>query len=269
MYGKPVIDGVKSEVLAAVSQLKRHPHLVTLGISGNDEWQQYVSSLAKSAADYGCVVTNQTFSAADDFSTVKQRLLTLNEADSVDGILLMQPLPAVFKSLPLYLSPSKDIDGLTAANIHALYTNNENLAPATALAVVKMLEYYDIPLAGSNVTILGRGTAVGKPLVLLMLNRNATPTICHTKTRNIAEIARSADILICACGVAGMVNADFVTEKSVVVDVGLSFVDNKTRGDVNFDSVSPVVAALSPVPKGIGPLTRACLFSNLVTAATP
>jgi methylenetetrahydrofolate dehydrogenase (NADP+)/methenyltetrahydrofolate cyclohydrolase len=264
MYGKPVVDGVKSEVLAAVEQLKRQPHLATLGIADNDEWQQYVTTLAKSASDYGCVVTNHTFSVTDDFTKVKNQLLALD----ADGILLMQPLPAAFKSLPLYLSPEKDIDGLTAENVHSLYTNSENLAPATALAVVKMLECYNIPLAGSNVAILGRGTAVGKPLSLMMLNRNATPTVCHTKTRNIAKIAQCADILICACGVAGMVNADFVNSSSVVVDVGLSFVDGKTRGDVDFDSVSPVAAAISPVPKGIGPLTRACLFSNLATAAT-
>jgi methylenetetrahydrofolate dehydrogenase (NADP+)/methenyltetrahydrofolate cyclohydrolase len=141
------------------------------------------------------------------------------------------------------------------------------LVPATPLAVVKILEYYGIDMQGKNAVIIGRGIAVGKPLSLLLLNRNATVTVCHTKTVDIPSIAKKADLLVSAVGKAGLVTCDYVNENAVVIDVGLSFENGVASGDVDFDSVSQKCSAVSPVPGGVGPVTRACLFYNTLIAS--
>ena len=162
--------------------------------------------------------------------------------------------------------PNKDVDCLNPLSVCRLYNGENGLRPATPQAVIRLLDYYQIDLKGKNVVVVGRGNAVGKPLALMLLERNATVTVCHTKTVDLPAICRRADILVSACGVAGLITCDYVTRDSIVIDVGLSFVDGKTCGDVSKE-VYEKCLAVSPVPGGIGPVTRATLFENLLKAA--
>ena len=267
LYGKPVAEQIKQVVLDETKLLGKTLKIVTLGFESNLEWGQYSKSLCKSAPSYNAVVEN--YYVADDVAPEEfYALLDSFSADnSVDGILVQQPLPKPYRFAIDHVNPRKDIDGLSAFNLQALFCAKEVLVPATPLAVVKILEYYGIDVQGKNAVIIGRGIAVGKPLSLLLLNRNATVTVCHTKTVDIPSIAKKADLLVSAVGKAGLVTRDYIKDDAVVIDVGLSFENGVASGDVDFDSVSQKCSAVSPVPGGVGPVTRACLFYNTLIAS--
>ena len=179
-----------------------------------------------------------------------------------DGVLVEQPLPKEMKPFVETVPVGADIDCVTDGQVAKLYRGEDGMRPATAQAVIEMLDYYDIDVAGKHVVVVGRGNAVGKPLALMLLQRNATVTVCHSKTQRLADVCRSADVVVSATGKPGLVTADFVTADSIVIDVGLSFVDGKTCGDVA-EEVYDKCAAVSPVPGGVGPVTRAVLLKNL------
>lgn len=264
LLGRPVADALKQKTATTVKQCGFSPKLVTVGFS-EPRWLQYANSIAKSAPDYG--VQTQNFVAdgmtAEGFS---QLIAEISSDCSVDGVLVQQPLPKEFAHAVNCISVGKDVDCLSDLSLAKLYKGQECLYPATPLAVLELLDYYKIDLKGKNVVIVGRGNTVGKPLALMMLKRNATVTVCHTKTVDLPSICRRADIVVSACGVADLITAQFVTEKSIVVDVGLSFVDGKTCGDVCAD-VYGIAHMVSPVPGGVGPITRAALFGNLLQAS--
>ena len=175
-------------------------------------------------------------------------------------------MPKTYVNVVNAIDVNKDVDCLNPLSVCRLYNGEAGFRPATPQAVLNLLDYYNIDLQGKNVVILGRGSAVGKPLALMALQRNATVTVCHTKTVDLPSVCRNADIIISACGVAGLVTNDFVTDKSIVIDVGLSFVNGVTSGDVSKE-VYDKCAAVSPVPGGVGPVTRATLFYNLLLAS--
>lgn len=259
LLGKPVADKLFQEI----SEANKSVRLAVLGFS-NAQWQQYVGALQKSAER--CGVTVESINADGKTPLEFSQLVAATSArKDVCGVMLQQPLPAEHASATEQISPDKDVDCISDLSVAKLYRGADCFLPATPLAVLKLLDFYGIDLCGKNVVIVGRGNTVGKPLALMCLRRNATVTVCHTKTQNLAAVCRGADILISACGVAGLITRDFVTERSVVVDVGLSFVDGKTCGDVAID-VQNVVRAVSPVPGGVGPVTRAALFCNLLQA---
>ena len=199
----------------------------------------------------------------DIFSYV---VMTTCHQQDTTGVIVQQPLPKQYAKAVTFIDSNKDVDCLNPTSLAKLYMGEDGLYPATPLAVLRLLDYYGIDLQGKHVVIVGRGNAVGKPLALMALQRNATVTVCHTKTVDLPNICRSADVLVSACGVAGLITKDFVNPNSIVVDVGLSFVDGKTCGDVSAE-VYDVVAAVSPVPGGVGPVTRAVLFENLCKAS--
>ncbi len=263
LYGKPVAEQIRQRILSYTKN--NRVTVATIGLEGDEQWNQYTASLSKSAANYNCNVVNHTLSSDVDFQTFKQEIEKLNGDDDVDGVLIQQPLPKHLAAVVDVLSPFKDIDGLTASSVKAMYTGKENFLPATALAVIRLLEFYEIATA-VNVTIVGRGLAVGKPLALMLTNRNATVTVCHTKTKNVQWHTQNADIIVSACGVANLIGKDHVNKNSVVIDVGLSFVNGKTCGDLNVEEIADNCLAYSPVPGGVGPVTRACLFENAVKA---
>lgn len=263
LIGKPVADCVCQDIISKIGD-NCNKKLYTIGFD-EPRWQQYASSLTNSAKKYGFVTNNivvKNDTSVDEFCNV---ITSSCNAPDCGGVILQQPLPKEYLRAVDRIDENMDVDCLTDGNIAKLYKNECNFAPATPLAVIKLLEYYQIDLTGKNVVIVGRGSAVGKPLALLMLSKNATVTVCHTKTQNLSVICKNADILVSACGVPGLITKDFVTDKSIVIDVGLSFVDGVTRGDVASD-VADVCLAMSPVPGGVGPITRAMLFSNLVKA---
>ena len=262
LLGKPCAEAIYAKVREQLGSSKCK--LVTVGFD-EERWNQYCNSLSKSAANVGVVcerVSLPSDVSPNDFC----KAVTKASCDpAVTGVIVQQPLPQEYANAVNCVDVNKDVDCLNPLTVAKLYQGVEGFRPATPQAVLRLLDFYNVDLQGKRVVIIGRGNAVGKPLMLMALQRNATVTVCHTKTRNLAEVCRSADILISACGVAGLVTADFVSENSVVIDVGLSFVDGKSRGDVAPD-VYDKCQAVSPVPGGVGPITRAVLFENLLLA---
>ncbi|MCH5153429.1 MAG: bifunctional 5,10-methylenetetrahydrofolate dehydrogenase/5,10-methenyltetrahydrofolate cyclohydrolase [Clostridiales bacterium] len=260
LLGKPCADSIYENICNILAG--KSVKLVTVGFD-EERWNQYSNSLYKSAAKLGIECEQiwlELGISPDDFCRAVREL----SADtSVAGVILQQPLPKEYAHAVNFVSVDKDVDCLNPLSIAKLYLGEDGFRPATPLAVLRLLDYYGIDLQGKNVVIIGRGAAVGKPLALMALQRNATVTVCHTKTRNLSTVCRQSDVLISACGVAGLVTADFVTDSTVVIDVGLSFVNGKTCGDVASE-VYDKCSAVSPVPGGIGPVTRAVLFENLL-----
>lgn len=190
----------------------------------------------------------------------------LNQDDNVTGIILQSPIP---KNLDYDLccqniASKKDIDGFTKDNIYNLYLRKKGLLPCTVKGILKLLEHYNIPLSGSNVLIVGRGNIVGKPLSLALSNKDATVTLCHSKTKNLKMHAKNADIIISAVGKPGLISADMVNENACVIDVGISRVNGKIVGDVMFDEVKDKCLYITPVPGGVGPMTVAMIIDNLI-----
>ena len=260
LLGKPCADKIFENVSKGLQG--RNAALYTLGFD-DPQWKQYVSSLSRNAEKCG-VNVNAVFlrpdvSAQTLCNYVKEACA---QTDAV-GVLVEQPLPVVYREAYSFIDISLDVDCLNPLSIAALYGNKSGFRPATPSAVVRLLDFYGVELEGKHVVIIGRG-GVGKPLALMMLNRNATVTVCHSKTVNLAEVCRSADVLVSACGVPSLVTNEFVTEKTVVVDVGLNFDKGKTCGDVSSDCTK--CSAISPVPGGVGPVTRAILFENMLKA---
>lgn len=258
LLGRPVADKIYADMSSAKGA---DLTLATVGLDA-PEWKQYSRSLVKAGEAIGVKVENftaDTDATPDEFCEFVKSVCSLTD---VSGVLLQQPLPRGFSEARNALDPKKDVDCLSALSVAKLYSGEQLIAPATPTAVINLLDYYGVELQGKNVVIIGRSNAVGKPLALLMLQRNATVTVCHTKTVNLSDICRRADILVSACGCPNLVTREFVTERTVVVDVGLSFVDGKTCGDVAQDAQT-IAAAVSPVPRGVGPVTVATLFQNL------
>lgn len=258
LLGKPVADQIYEEICQSDEELR----LAVLGFE-NPQWRQYVSALQKCAER--CRVTVEDFNSEGKTPLEFSRIVAeVSSRRDICGVMIQQPLPGEFAASAAQIPPEKDIDCISDLSVARLYRGKSGFCPATPLAVLKLLEFYNIDLYGKNVVIVGRG-AVGKPLALLCLQHNATVTVCHTKTKNLSQVCKGADILISACGVAGLITRDFVTANSVVIDVGLSFAEGKTRGDVS-EEVFEIAKAVSPVPGGVGPVTRAALFSNLLHA---
>ena len=166
-----------------------------------------------------------------------------------------------------HISPKKDVDGLTVANAGALYTGREGFAPCTPSSVMTLIKSTGVPIKGKNAVVVGRSIVVGKPAAMLLLKEHATVTICHSRTADLAAHTRDADILVAAVGVPGLIKGDMIKPGAVVVDAGINRVDGKTVGDVEFESAEKVAGYISPVPGGVGPVTRKILLANTLTAA--
>lgn len=190
----------------------------------------------------------------------------LNEDPAVFGILLMMPLPKSIDSQRIInrIDPSKDVDGLTDANIANLYTGREGFVPCTPQAVMAILDYYHISLSGKEVVIIGRSHVVGKPLAQLCLSRNATVTVCHSRTNDLKAVCQRADVIMAAVGKAGLVTGDMIKPGAVVIDVGINRVDGKTVGDVAFEDAALRAGAITPVPGGVGAVTTMMILENVV-----
>ena len=191
-----------------------------------------------------------------------------NSNDNIDAILVQMPLPSGIneKSIQNAVNKYKDVDGLNDSNIVDLISGKSSLYPCTACGVISLLDKYGVILEGSNVVIVGRSSLVGMPLFHMLENRNATVTLCHSKTRNLQSITKNADIIISATGVKGLIKEDMVNNNAVVVDVGITRENGKLYGDVDFDSVSKKASLITPVPGGVGPMTIASLAQNVLKA---
>ena len=195
---------------------------------------------------------------------------SINKEPGVHGALLLRPMPEreTERAACAELSASKDVDGISPASLASVFTGaGEGFAPCTARAVLELLDYYDIPLRGSRVAVVGRSLVVGRPLTMLLSARDATVTLCHSKTRDLAGVCRGADIVVAAAGHAGLLGPDCFAPGQVVVDVGTNMTPEGLRGDADFAAAEPIVSAITPVPGGIGKITSAILAMHTVEAA--
>ena len=273
MDGKELAKKIRGELKEEVEQLKKDgitPKLAVVMVGEDKASQVYVRNKSRACDEIG--IAFEEFLLPD--TTKMEELLalidTLNNRDDIDGILLQSPIP---KHLDINLafnriSPEKDVDGFNPINVGRLSIGEDSFVSCTPAGVVRMLEEYDIEMEGKHAVILGRSNIVGKPLIQCMLKKNATVTVCHSRTKQIEEITKQADILIAAIGKAKFVKADMVKDGAVVVDVGINRTEEgKLVGDVDFETVEKKVKAITPVPGGGGPMTIAMLMTNLVKAA--
>ncbi|MBR0461769.1 MAG: bifunctional 5,10-methylene-tetrahydrofolate dehydrogenase/5,10-methylene-tetrahydrofolate cyclohydrolase [Erysipelotrichaceae bacterium] len=248
------------------------PTLAVFRVGEKDEDLSYERGIDKRGAETGVEIKKYVFPEDVEESVFYEALDKANEDPKIHGILIFRPLPKRFddRKLRNYIRPEKDVDGCSDLSLAGVFTNTElGFAPCTAKAAVEILDHYSIDVKGKNVVVLGRSLVIGKPVAMLLLNKNATVTICHTKTVDIRNIASKADILICATGVMESVNKDYVNPEQTIIDVGISWNEEKEKlcGDVLFEEVEPLVKAITPVPGGVGSVTTSVLINNTVEAA--
>lgn len=272
--GKLVAKLTREQIKKEVEQLKslKYPDAIGLAVIlvGDDPASQvYVRNKIKACDEVGIKSFLCKLPAESTFDEVAGTISYLNENPDVSGMILQLPLPKHLdeNSLLDLVDPNKDVDGCHYVQKGRLWTGRDSLVACTPSGVMKLLEYYDIPLEGKNAVIIGRSNLVGKPLAQLLLDKNCTVTICHSKTRNLGEIVSKADIVCVAIGKAKYLTADMVKEGAVVVDVGMDRDENgKLCGDVDFDAVAPKCSFITPVPGGVGPMTVTMLLANTVKA---
>lgn len=274
--GKAISSQIKDELKIKTAELKEKGIEVTLAVIlvGEDPASQVYVRNKKKACEY---VGYRSLSYELPVSTTQEELLNLisdlNARDDVDGILVQMPLPDHIneKDVINAISPAKDVDGFHPMNVGALCIGEEGFVSCTPAGVIQLLKRGcegTIDIAGKECVIIGRSNIVGKPMALLMLRENATVTVAHSRTKDIANVCKRADIIIAAVGKAGFVTKDFVKEGAVVIDVGINRgADGKLCGDVAFDEVSQIASAITPVPGGVGPMTIAMLMNNCLEAA--
>lgn len=253
------------------SKLAKLDKTLTLAVIqiGNDPASNiYVSNKNKTATKLGCNFIHIKFDETVEEKEVLEKIDELNYDEDIDGILVQMPIPKHLNETLIQnrVKSYKDVDGLTDINAGLLVHNKDSLISCTPHGILTLLNYYDIKISKRHVVIVGRSNLVGKPLINLMLNNDATVTVCHSKTENLSDITKTADILIVAVGRPNFIKEDMIKDGAVVVDVGINRVDDKIVGDVNFDSVSKKVSAITPVPGGVGQMTILELFNNLYKA---
>lgn len=253
------------------SKLAKLDKTLTLAVIqiGNDSASNiYVSNKNKTATKLGCNFIHIKFDETVEEKEVLEKIDELNYDEDIDGILVQMPIPKHLNETLIQnrVKSYKDVDGLTDINAGLLVHNKDSLISCTPHGILTLLNYYDIKISKKHVVIVGRSNLVGKPLINLMLNNDATVTVCHSKTENLSDITKTADILIVAVGRPNFIKEDMVKDGAVVVDVGINRVDDKIVGDVDFDSVSKKVSAITPVPGGVGQMTILELFNNLYKA---
>jgi methylenetetrahydrofolate dehydrogenase (NADP+) / methenyltetrahydrofolate cyclohydrolase len=270
--GKALAAQVRAALKPAVEALAARgarPGLAAV-VAGDDPASHvYVRNKVRACEETGVRSEQHAFPAQVSEAALLERIAALNGDPHVHGILVQLPLPAHLDAERVLaaVSPAKDVDGFHAENLGRLLRGAPRFAPCTPAGVMRMLEHAGVPLAGRHAVVIGRSNIVGKPLALLLLQRDATVTICHSKTTHLAELARSADVLVAAAGKARLVGADMVKPGSCVIDVGIHRgPDGKLVGDVDFDAVKDIAGCISPVPGGVGPMTVAMLVANTVRA---
>lgn len=275
LKGKDVASFINERSKKDVDALKLkgiNPTLAIIRVGNKEQDLSYEKGAIKRANEVGVEVKSIVLNEDVDYDTFYKTLDDINNDDTVHGILLLRPLPKYLdnEKARLSIKPSKDVDGCGNGSLSGIFTNTElGFAPCTAQAAIEILDYYGIDVKGKNVVIVGRSLVVGKPLSMMLLNKNATVTICHTKTQDIPSITKKADIIITATGMMESFNADYFNSNQIVIDVGISWNDTKQKlcGDVLFDDVEPVVDAITPVPGGVGSVTTSVLVSHVVEAA--
>ena len=273
--GKVVSADVRARVKKAVDELKEsgvQPCLATVLVGDDSASATYVSSKQNDAKEVGIVTRDHRLAATFKQNELLELVQLLNKDYKVHGILVQLPLPNHIDELEIIiaLSPLKDVDGLTPYNAGMLQSGMGLLKPCTPSGIMELLNYYNIDVAGMDAVVVNRSNLVGKPLSLLLLQKNATVTICHSKTRNLNEKLYNADLVVTAVGNRQRftLTGDMIKEGAIVIDVGTARLNNKLVGDADFESVKQKASWVTPVPGGVGLMTRAMLLKNTVTAAS-
>ena len=265
---KSLKDGLTAKVVELNEKYGRTPNLVVILVGDDPGSVSYVTGKAKAATEVG--IRNRTDRLPE--TTTEEELLALvdkyNNDDDVDGILVQLPLPKHIDSQKVIarITPDKDVDGFHPMNVAGLWLKEECIVPCTPKGIIKLLNETGVKIEGAEAVVIGRSNIVGLPVAKLLLDNNATVTIAHSRTKNLAEVTRRADILVVAIGKERLVTADMVKPGAVVIDVGVnrSSVDGKLCGDVDYQEAQYVASHITPVPGGVGPMTIACLMENTV-----
>jgi methylenetetrahydrofolate dehydrogenase (NADP+)/methenyltetrahydrofolate cyclohydrolase len=267
MDGAALAARIREEVKREVAELG-DVRLATVLVGDDAASQIYIRLKHKAADEVGIQALDKRLPADAPEDEVLELVRELNEDDSVDGILVQTPLPEHIDEARVMrtLDPIKDVDGLHPFNAGQLFFGQQTLVGATPRGVMRLLAEYEIPVSGARAVVVGRSLIVGRPLSMLLLHANATVTICHSRTRDLARHTIEADILVAAVGHIGLISADMVKQGAAVIDVAINRTDEGLFGDVD-RGVADVAAFLTPVPGGVGPMTIACLLENAVTAA--
>ena len=270
MNGKELAKKIRENLKIECEELKEKgikSKLAVRMVGENEASKIYVRNKSRACDEVGIKYEEYLL----DVQTTQKGLITLieklNQDETINGILLQSPIPDNLDINEAFrtISPEKDVDGFHPVNVGKLVLNQDTYVSCTPYGIMKIFEEYNIDLCGKNVVILGRSNIVGKPLIHCCLNKNATVTTCHSKTKNLKEISKNADILISAIGKSNFVTADMVKENAVVIDVGINRLENgKITGDVDFENVKDKVDYITPVPGGVGPMTIAMLMNNVI-----
>jgi methylenetetrahydrofolate dehydrogenase (NADP+) / methenyltetrahydrofolate cyclohydrolase len=260
---------VRDEVAAWVAEGRPRPGLATVLVGDDPASAVYVGGKQKASAEVGIAGFDHRLPEDTPHADVERLLLELNADEQVSGILLQLPTPPQVDgpALTELIDPAKDVDGLTPVSAGRLAKGRPGLRPATPSSVIELLRRHDVVLEGAEAVVVGRSDLVGKPLAALLLAANATVTMCHSRTRDLAAHCRRADVLVAAVGIQELVRGDWVKEGAVVIDVGINRTDEGLKGDVDFAGASERARLITPVPGGVGPMTIAMLLRNTMTAA--
>ena len=270
--GKELAKNVREGLKEEVKELKNadiRPKLAVIMVGDDKASKVYVKNKSKACEDVGIEYEEHLLPAETEMRELLELIKKLNNDETIHGILVQSPLPEGLDANEAFkaISPKKDVDGFNPVNVGKLSLNQDCFVSCTPYGIVKMLENYNIPIEGAHAVIIGRSNIVGKPLAKSLLNKNATVTICHSKTKNLKEITKQADILVAAIGKAKFVTQDMVKEGATVIDVGINRTENGLVGDTDFETIKEKASYITPVPGGVGPMTIAMLMNNVIKAA--
>ena len=268
--GKALAAKVKAQAAEGAKGLDRKPGLAVILVGDDPASRVYVTGKEKDCAECGFLSFEHKMPAQTSQEELLATIRALNADDAVDGILVQLPLPKHLDEEAVInaIVPDKDVDCFHPFNVGRMMIGDPVFLPCTPAGVMEMLREYQIPVRGKRCVVLGRSNIVGKPMAMLLLQQDGTVTVCHSRTPDLAAITREADILVSAVGRVGLVTADMVKEGAVVIDVAMNRgADGKLCGDVDYAAVEPKASYITPVPGGVGPMTRAILMKNLLTAA--
>lgn len=271
--GKEVAQKIRNNLKEEVSELKKNGKVLKFAVimvGDNSASKIYIKNKSKACEEVGIDCEEYILDSNIQMKELLDLINTLNEREDIHGILLQSPIPKHLDIDEAFrtIAPSKDVDGFNPVNVGKLCLGQDCFIACTPSGVMKLLEEYNIEIEGKNAVVIGRSNIVGKPMLQCLLNKNATVTICHSKTKNLLEITKNADIIVAAVGREKFLTGDMIKEGAVVIDVGINRLQDGTIcGDVDFESVEKRASYITPVPGGVGPMTVAMLMSNIVKAS--
>jgi methylenetetrahydrofolate dehydrogenase (NADP+) / methenyltetrahydrofolate cyclohydrolase len=266
--GKRVAEQIRVRIKKELSGLKQRPGLATIIVGDNPASKLYVGIKRKTCEEVGIYSELYELPGSTSEDELLRLIRKLNKEEKIHGILVQMPIPKHISEKKVFaeIAVEKDVDGFHDYNMGCLLTGEERMVPCTPKGVIRLLEEYKLQIAEKNAVVIGRSKIVGRPMALMLLNRDATVSICHSKTIDLAAYTRTADIIVAAAGSPRLLKADMVKKGAVIIDVGTTKIGKKLFGDVDFDNVKEKAAYITPVPGGIGPMTVAMLLENTVTA---